>query len=30
VLENGVMSKEGTSAELANDPDVRRSYLGIV
>jgi branched-chain amino acid transport system ATP-binding protein len=30
VLENGVIRKEGTSAELANDPDVRRSYLGIV
>ena len=30
VLENGVMSKEGTSADLANDPEVRRSYLGIV
>jgi branched-chain amino acid transport system ATP-binding protein len=30
VLENGVMRKEGTSLELANDPDVRRSYLGIV
>jgi branched-chain amino acid transport system ATP-binding protein len=30
VLENGVMSKQGTSAELANDPDVRRAYLGIV
>jgi branched-chain amino acid transport system ATP-binding protein len=29
VLENGLMRKEGTSAELANDPDVRRSYLGI-
>ena len=29
VLENGVISKEGTSAELAKDPDVRRSYLGI-
>jgi branched-chain amino acid transport system ATP-binding protein len=29
VLENGVMTKEGTSAELANDSDVRRSYLGI-
>ena len=29
VLENGVISKEGTSAELAEDPDVRRSYLGI-
>jgi branched-chain amino acid transport system ATP-binding protein len=29
VLENGVMRKDGTSAELANDPDVRRSYLGI-
>jgi Branched-chain amino acid ATP-binding cassette transporter len=24
------MSKEGTSAALANDPDVRRAYLGIV
>jgi branched-chain amino acid transport system ATP-binding protein len=29
VLENGVMRKDGTSEELANDPDVRRSYLGI-
>jgi branched-chain amino acid transport system ATP-binding protein len=29
VLENGLMRKEGTSADLANDPDVRRSYLGI-
>ena len=30
VLENGTIRKEGTSAELANDPDVRRAYLGIV
>ena len=30
VLENGVIRKEGTSAELSNDPDVRRAYLGIV
>jgi branched-chain amino acid transport system ATP-binding protein len=30
VLENGAMSKEGTSTELSHDPDVRRSYLGIV
>jgi branched-chain amino acid transport system ATP-binding protein len=30
VLENGSIRKAGTSAELANDPDVRRSYLGIV
>jgi branched-chain amino acid transport system ATP-binding protein len=29
VLENGVMRKEGTSAELSDDPDVRRAYLGI-
>lgn len=29
VLENGVISKEGTSTGLAKDPDVRRSYLGI-
>jgi branched-chain amino acid transport system ATP-binding protein len=29
VLENGVISKEGTSSELAKDPDVRRAYLGI-
>jgi branched-chain amino acid transport system ATP-binding protein len=29
VLENGVISKEGSSAELAEDPDVRRAYLGI-
>jgi branched-chain amino acid transport system ATP-binding protein len=29
VLENGVIRKEGTSKELATDPDVRRSYLGI-
>jgi branched-chain amino acid transport system ATP-binding protein len=30
VLENGVIRKEGTSADLANDPDVRRAYLGVV
>ncbi|HET9202911.1 MAG TPA: ABC transporter ATP-binding protein [Acidimicrobiia bacterium] len=30
VLENGVIRKEGTSAELTHDPDVRRSYLGVV
>jgi branched-chain amino acid transport system ATP-binding protein len=30
VLENGVIRKEGTSAELSNDPDVRQAYLGIV
>ncbi len=30
VLENGVIRKEGTSAELSKDPDVRRSYLGVV
>jgi branched-chain amino acid transport system ATP-binding protein len=29
VLENGVISKQGTSAELSNDPDVKRAYLGI-
>jgi branched-chain amino acid transport system ATP-binding protein len=29
VLENGVVVKEGTSAELRDDPDVRRIYLGI-
>jgi branched-chain amino acid transport system ATP-binding protein len=29
VLENGLIRKEGTSAELARDPDVRQSYLGI-
>jgi branched-chain amino acid transport system ATP-binding protein len=30
VLENGAIRKQGTSAELANDPDVRRAYLGVV
>jgi len=30
VLENGVIRKEGTSAELSNDPGVRQAYLGIV
>ncbi|MCI0543354.1 MAG: ABC transporter ATP-binding protein [Actinobacteria bacterium] len=30
VLENGVIRKEGTSVELADDPDVRRAYLGVV
>lgn len=30
VLENGVIRKEGTSAQLADDPDVRRAYLGVV
>lgn len=29
VLENGAIVKEGTSAELRQDPDVRRIYLGI-
>jgi len=29
VLENGVIRKEGTSAELSSDPDVRQAYLGI-
>ncbi len=29
VLDNGRISTQGTSAELANDPDVRRAYLGI-
>jgi branched-chain amino acid transport system ATP-binding protein len=30
VLENGLIRKEGTSAELSHDPDVRRAYLGVV
>lgn len=29
VLENGRIRTQGTSAELADDPDVRRAYLGI-
>ncbi len=29
VLENGRIRTQGTSAELANDPEVRRAYLGI-
>ena len=29
VLENGTIGMEGSSAELADDPDVRRAYLGI-
>lgn len=29
VLEGGVIVKEGTSADLADDPEVRRAYLGI-
>jgi len=29
VLENGVIQLEGTSAELAENPEVRRAYLGI-
>jgi branched-chain amino acid transport system ATP-binding protein len=30
VLENGAIRLEGTSAELAEHPDVRRAYLGVV
>jgi branched-chain amino acid transport system ATP-binding protein len=30
VLENGVIRTEGTSSELAEDPEVRRAYLGVV
>ena len=30
VLENGRIELEGTSAELASDPDVQRAYLGVV
>jgi branched-chain amino acid transport system ATP-binding protein len=29
VLENGCIGTEGTSAELAADPEVRRAYLGV-
>jgi branched-chain amino acid transport system ATP-binding protein len=29
VLENGVISLEGSSAELAADPRVRTAYLGV-
>jgi branched-chain amino acid transport system ATP-binding protein len=29
VLENGRIKTEGTSAELAQDPEVRRAYLGV-
>ncbi len=29
VLENGRIRTEGTSAELAEDPEVRRAYLGV-
>lgn len=29
VLENGLIRLEGTSAELAENPDVRRAYLGV-
>lgn len=29
VLENGVIELEGTSEELARNPEVRRSYLGV-
>jgi len=30
VLENGVIRMEGTSAELAENPEVRHAYLGVV
>ncbi len=29
VLEGGAITKEGTSADLADDPEVRRAYLGV-
>jgi branched-chain amino acid transport system ATP-binding protein len=30
VLENGSIRLEGTSAELASNPEVRQAYLGVV
>lgn len=30
VLENGSISMEGSSKELAENPEVRRAYLGVV
>jgi branched-chain amino acid transport system ATP-binding protein len=30
VLENGVIRMEGSSAELAENPEVQRAYLGLV
>lgn len=30
VLENGIIQLEGSSADLARDPEVRRAYLGVV
>jgi branched-chain amino acid transport system ATP-binding protein len=30
VLENGLIQLEGSSAELAQNPEVRRAYLGVV
>jgi branched-chain amino acid transport system ATP-binding protein len=30
VLENGVIRMEGSSTELANNPEVRQAYLGVV
>jgi branched-chain amino acid transport system ATP-binding protein len=29
VLESGVVRTEGTSAELAENPEVQRAYLGV-
>jgi branched-chain amino acid transport system ATP-binding protein len=28
VIENGLMSREGSTAELANDPAIRSAYRG--
>ncbi|MGY3425474.1 ABC-type branched-subunit amino acid transport system ATPase component [Bradyrhizobium sp. F1.13.4] len=30
VIENGLMSREGSTAELANDPAIRSAYLGVL
>jgi len=29
IIENGVVAMQGTAAEMASDPELRKNYLGL-